>query len=89
MSDSVVDSLVLDLLEWIGAGSRPYREVLDAWQTSCPRLPVWEQANDRCFVTRHNVAGRGQLVSVSTAGWEHLREHRSPAPRRLNNRGAT
>lgn len=36
--------LILDLLEWIGDGSRPYSEVMEAWRTSCPRLPVWEDA---------------------------------------------
>src|SRR5215813_9143167 len=41
-----VDALILDLLEWIGPEPRPYAEVLDAWRTSCPRLPVWEDAND-------------------------------------------
>ena len=44
MSETV-DALVLDLLEWIGPTPRPYDEVLDAWRTSCPRLPVWEEAN--------------------------------------------
>jgi hypothetical protein len=43
-SDSV-DTLVLDLLEWVGPSPRPYAEVLEAWRTSCPRLPVWEDAN--------------------------------------------
>ncbi len=77
MSDRVVDSLVLDLLEWIGPGSRPYRDVLDAWRTSCPHLPVWEEANDRGFVIRHHEFAHCQLISVSPAGWEHLREHRA------------
>jgi hypothetical protein len=75
MSDTI-ESLILDLLEWIGGDSRPYAEVLDAWRTSCPRLPVWEDANDRGFVRRHYVVGRGSLVSVSPAGREYLREHR-------------
>ena len=78
MSDTV-ECLVLDLLEWIGPNPRPYTEVLEAWRTSCPRLPVWEEAHDRGFVTGHHEAGRGRLVSVSPAGWEHLREHR-PGP---------
>jgi D-3-phosphoglycerate dehydrogenase len=76
MSDPVVDSLVLDLLEWIGPGARPRDEVLDAWRTSCPRLPVWEEANDRGLVVGLAAPGRGQLVSVSAAGWSLLREHR-------------
>jgi len=81
MADTVdpLDSLVLDLLEWIGPSPRPYTDVLDAWRTSCPRLPVWEDANERGFVARHHEAGRGRLVSVSPAGWEHLRQHRSPS----------
>jgi hypothetical protein len=41
-----VDALILDLLEWIGPEARPYPEVIEAWRTSCPRLPVWEEAND-------------------------------------------
>ncbi len=79
MPDSVVDSLVLDLLEWIGPDSRPYREVLDAWGTSCPRLPIWEEANDRGFVASRET-GRGALVEVTAAGWEHLHECRRPTP---------
>ena len=72
-----VDILILDLLEWIGPESRPYAEVLEAWRTSCPRLPVWEDANDRGFIERHYAPGRGQYVSVSVAGIEHLRKYRS------------
>jgi hypothetical protein len=70
-----VETLILDLLEWIGPKPRAYREVLDAWRTSCPRLPVWEDANDRGFITRH--VG---LVTVSPRGSEYLRVHRRPAP---------
>jgi len=77
--DSTVDALVLDLLEWIGPDPRPYDEVLEAWRTSCPRLPVWEEANERGFVIRFNEAGRGMCVSVSTAGRAHLRAYRPAA----------
>ncbi len=75
MSETV-DSLILDLLEWVGPEPRPCDEVLDAWRTSCPRLPVWEDANDRGFLERRRVPGRGEVVAVSTAGWEHLRSNR-------------
>jgi hypothetical protein len=76
-----VDTLILDLLEWMGPYSRPYAEVLEAWGTSCPRLPVWEDASDRGFIARRRAPGRGALVSVSAAGAEHLRKHRQPSPR--------
>jgi hypothetical protein len=41
------EPLILDLLEWVAGKDRSYEEVMDAWRTSCPRLPVWEDANDR------------------------------------------
>jgi D-3-phosphoglycerate dehydrogenase / 2-oxoglutarate reductase len=72
-----VEALVLDLLEWIGSTPRPYDEVLDAWRTSCPRLPVWEEANQRGFVTRLHHPGEGVLISVSAAGSAHLRAARA------------
>ncbi len=71
-----VDILILDLLEWMGPSPRPYAEVLEAWGTSCPRLPVWEDANDRGFIARRRAPGRGGLVSLSPTGAEHLRRHR-------------
>jgi hypothetical protein len=76
-SDSdTVEALILDLLEWIGPDPRPYGEVLEAWRTSCPRLPVWENATDRGFIARRRGPGGGALVVVSRAGEAHLRKHR-------------
>jgi len=72
-----IEPLILDLLEWIGPEPRPYGEVLDAWKTSCPRLPVWEDATDRGFIVRRR-GESGALVSVTPLGADHLREHRSP-----------
>ncbi len=76
---NTVDALVLDLLEWIGSNARPYAEVIEAWRTSCPRLPVWEEANQRGFIEHHSEPGRGRFVSVSACGAEHLRKYR-PSP---------
>ncbi len=75
MSDPV-EALILDLLEWIGPEPRPYPEVMDAWRTSCPRLPVWEDANERGFIERHHVEGSGMAISVTALGREHLAKHR-------------
>ena len=63
-----VEPLVLDLLEWIGREPRPYSEVIDVWRTSCPRLPVWEEANSRGLVERRHAAGSEASVLVSLAG---------------------
>lgn len=75
-----VDALVLDLLEWIGPSPRPYAEVMEAWRTSCPRLPVWEEANARGYVTHGRQEGVGSVVWVSPSGLARLAERRAPKP---------
>ena len=76
MSDPV-EPLILDLLEWIGPRERPYAEVLEAWRTSCPRLPVWEEANERGFVDHIHEQGQPALVAVSPLGRSWLASKRS------------
>jgi hypothetical protein len=73
---STIEPLILDLLEWMGPHARPYAEVLEAWRTSCPRLPVWEEANARGFLEQRHEPGRGTLVSVSVLGAKHLEKNR-------------
>ena len=34
----------LQLLEWIGDRERSYAETIEAWQSHCPRLAIWEDA---------------------------------------------
>ena len=60
--------LVLDLVAWVAREPRAYSEVMDAWRTSCPRLPIWEDAVDLGFVQREYRVGRGATVSVTDAG---------------------
>lgn len=66
-----VDVLVLDLLEWLARQDRSYTETMDAWRTSCPRLPVWEDANDRGLVQVEDGA-----VRLTRAGFELLKKCR-------------
>ena len=79
MDGSVVESLLLDLLEWLAQRDRSYDEVMAAWRTSCPRLPVWEEANDRALVTQQEVNGRS-IVRITPAGLALLQTLRKPAP---------
>jgi D-3-phosphoglycerate dehydrogenase len=39
--DTTVDALIVDLLSWLELRERTYEEAIDAWRTSCPKLPVW------------------------------------------------
>lgn len=45
-ADPPAEALVRQLLGWVAERPRTYEEAMDAWQTSCPRLPVWEDAVD-------------------------------------------
>ena len=82
MSDPV-EPLILDLLEWIGPGRRAYAEVLEVWRTSCPRLPVWEEANVHGFIDHIHEQGREAYTALSPLGLAHLNAHRSyTAPQR-------
>jgi D-3-phosphoglycerate dehydrogenase len=60
---------------------------MDAWRTSCPRLPVWEEANDRGLVERQRASGSGQLVSVSPKGRAYLLQNRTSASEALLSSG--
>jgi hypothetical protein len=69
--------LVLDLVEWIAREPRTHAEVMAAWRTSCPRLPVWEDALDQGLVARDAASRR---VVVTAAGRALLKaQGRSPA----------
>jgi hypothetical protein len=85
MSDAdrpILDPLVLDLVEWVAAAPRSYDEVMGAWRTSCPRLPVWEEAVDRGFLTRTPGGGGRARVLATVAGvaFLHRHERRVAAP---------
>jgi D-3-phosphoglycerate dehydrogenase len=72
-----VEALILDLLEFVAARERTYEEVLEAWRTSCPRLPVWEDANDRGLLRTERIEGR-KVVRLTEAGRELLNRRRVP-----------
>jgi DNA-binding PadR family transcriptional regulator len=77
MSDTV-ENLILDLVEWVGRKGRSYQETMEAWRTSCPRLPVWEDANERGLVETAWADGRS-IVRATAAGLECLKRQRPRA----------
>ena len=76
MTDTVVDALIIDLLNWLAASERSYEEVLSAWRTSCPKLPVWEDARDRGFVAQENREGR-EVVKITPDGSAFLQQQKA------------
>jgi hypothetical protein len=43
MEDGIA-RLMLRLLEWLDERPRTYAQAIDAWRSSCPRHPVWDDA---------------------------------------------
>lgn len=74
MADTV-ENLILDLLEWAGRKERTYQETMDAWRTSCPKLPVWEDATERGLEETAFLNGRS-LVRVTPEGLALQKEKR-------------
>ena len=67
MSDAI-EPLIFDLVAWVAKEERSYEDLMDAWRTSCPRLPIWEEANTRGLVTRSRNGAGVPIVSVTTSG---------------------
>ena len=77
MADTTVEALVLDLLEWVATRERSYADVMDAWRTSCPKLPVWEEANDRGLVSMEHINGSA-IVRITPSGLALLAQRKLP-----------
>jgi len=79
MVDSVLENLVVDLVEWLATRERTYEDVMAAWRISCPKLLVWEEASDRGLATRE-ARNRSSIVRITLRGAELLQQRR-PSPR--------
>lgn len=77
MADTTVEALILDLLEWVASRERSYADVMDAWRTSCPKLPVWEEANDRGHVSTEYINGSA-IVRITPSGLALLDHRKLP-----------
>ena len=74
-SRSLVTSPALELLAWVSAGPRTYRETIEMWRTSCPRLSTWEDAiADGLVRVVRDGAARGPVVVLGERGRALLEE---------------
>ena len=77
--DKSVRYLTLQFLDWIAATPRTYGDVIDAWRTSCPRLPVWEEAIAKGLVRRTNGSSmREAKVLITHKGRQALKTAHVP-----------
>jgi len=63
----------------VTSGSRAYADVMEAWRTSCPRQPIWEDAVDGKYVVRRRDERRAIVVELTPRGRQMLKDAgRSP-----------
>jgi hypothetical protein len=64
-----MDALTLQLLTWIADRPRRYGETMEAWHTTCPRMPIWEDAVSAGFIRIDgNGAMRDRMVGLTSRG---------------------
>jgi hypothetical protein len=68
-------TLVLELLDWLTVRPRTYGETMEAWRTSCPRMPVWEDALGNALVSVGSDDGGGLAVAITAKGRDFLARH--------------
>jgi hypothetical protein len=69
--------IMLQFLAWVADRPRSYRDTMEAWHSTCPRLSVWEDAIIEGLVRLENDAGRE--VRLTPRGSEILEKSKEEA----------
>jgi hypothetical protein len=78
---SAAASLLMgQFLDWVASGRRTHADVMDAWQSSCPRLSIWEDALIDGYV---RFAGDAERSVVLTPRGRALVDAQAPVTTRL------
>ncbi len=60
--------MMVQFLEWVAARPRRRDDVLDAWQSSCPRFPVWEDARADGLIRQYGSEAGEHRVELTERG---------------------
>jgi hypothetical protein len=58
----------VELLSWLSVRTRTYDEAIDAWQSHCPRLTVWEDALIDGLIRIERTRGESSTVRLTDRG---------------------
>jgi len=72
------NALTLELLNWVAERPRTYPETMAAWQTSCPRMPIWEDASGAGLVTLLAGGGESDTAQVCLTPLGRAARNRRP-----------
>lgn len=70
--------IMIQFLQWVADRPRRRADVLDAWQSSCPRFPVWEDARGEGLVRQ--IGGGENRVELTARGRRALARAGALAP---------
>ena len=70
--------IMIQFLQWVADRPRRRADVLDAWQSSCPRFPVWEDARAEGLVRQ--TGGGENRVELTEHGRRALARAGALAP---------
>jgi hypothetical protein len=68
--------IMVQFLTWVADRPRTYRQTMDAWRTSCPRLSVWEDAILDELIRVGN--DKDRAVSLTARGRAALKKAKAP-----------
>jgi D-3-phosphoglycerate dehydrogenase len=71
-------ALTLELLDWIAERPRTYGETIAVWRTSCPRMPIWEDASSDHLLKLMAGDGASDAARVCLTPLGHATRHRRP-----------
>jgi hypothetical protein len=60
--------IMIQFLDWVAARPRTREDVLDAWRSSCPRMPVWEDARADGYVRQFDGEKGEHRVELTARG---------------------
>ena len=76
MSEESAKLLMLEFLAWVANRPRTYGEAMNAWQSTCPRHTIWEDAMINGYI---DLERRGEVhdpeVSLTPRGAALLNGH--------------
>lgn len=73
MSELAHDLLLLQFLSWVAERRRTYAEAMEAWQSTCPRHTIWEDAVIAGYVELERTeTSRDPQVIVTAKGFALL-----------------
>jgi len=69
--------IMIQFLQWVAARPRTREDVMEAWRSSCPRFPVWEDARAEGLI-RQSGGDRGvHRVELTVRGRRALQRAES------------